>query len=45
MKNLKEMKLPLYLKYSETELSIYKPNNQWDLLLYTKVITLSDLKC
>lgn len=41
MKSLKEMKLPLYLKYSKTELSIYKPNNKWDLLLYTKVLSLS----
>jgi len=41
MKSLKEMKLPLYLKYSKTELSIYKPNNKWNLLLYTKILSLS----
>jgi hypothetical protein len=41
MKSLKELKLPNYLKYSKYELSIYKPNNQWTLLLYTRAFQLS----
>lgn len=37
MKSLKTMNLSsLYTPYSNSEISIYIPNNHWDLLLYTK---------
>lgn len=36
MKSLKDMNLFLYPEYSKSEISIYTPNNHWDLLLYTK---------
>jgi hypothetical protein len=37
MKSLKDLKLKLYLDYSESELVIYRPNKSWDLLLYDGV--------
>lgn len=40
MKSLKEMKLSLYPLYSKTELSIYIPNSDWELLLYNKELKL-----
>lgn len=41
MKSLRKMKLPLYLPYSKSELSIYIPNDYWILLLYDNVYKLS----
>jgi hypothetical protein len=40
MKSLKDLKLNLYLPYSESELVIYKPNKNWNLWLYDEVYEL-----